>query len=381
MRSVLSCVVVAVVGLAGFGALSAAELAKPTPKPRIQIAILLDVSGSMTGLINQARTQLWRIVNELATAQRDGQIPTLEVALYEYGNGKLSARNGYMRRVLPLTTDLDRVSERLFALTVGGSEEYCGQVIQAATKGLAWSGSSEDLKAIFIAGNEAFTQGKVDYRKACKAAITKGITVNTIYCQRNERGIKEQWQAGAALADGRCMTIDQDQKVVQVAAPQDQEIVRLGTALNKTYIAYGRRGSESAANQIAQDANARRSSVSSFVQRQAAKSSAHYRNASWDLVDAVEEGKIEIDELKDEDLPETMRKMDVAARKAYVAAQAKERRTLQAKIKTLAAEREKFVAEALKKRGDPARSTLDEAVIAAVRAQAARQHFSLSSRK
>ena len=28
--------------------------------PKIQLAILLDTSGSMNGLINQARTQLWR---------------------------------------------------------------------------------------------------------------------------------------------------------------------------------------------------------------------------------------------------------------------------------------------------------------------------------
>ena len=37
--------------------------------PVIELAILLDTSGSMQGLINQARTQLWTIVNELATAK------------------------------------------------------------------------------------------------------------------------------------------------------------------------------------------------------------------------------------------------------------------------------------------------------------------------
>ena len=45
-----------------------------------------------------------------------------------------------------------------------------------------WSESSKDYKAIFIAGNEAFDQGKVSYKDACKEAITKGIIVNTIIC-------------------------------------------------------------------------------------------------------------------------------------------------------------------------------------------------------
>src|SRR5256714_7472776 len=85
-------------------------------KPAIQVAILLDTSNSMDGLIDQARTQLWRVVNEFATAKRNGQSPDLEVALYEYGNDGLPEEKGYIRRVLPLTTDLDKVSEELFAL-------------------------------------------------------------------------------------------------------------------------------------------------------------------------------------------------------------------------------------------------------------------------
>ena len=37
-------------------------------------------------------------------------------------------------------------------------------------------------RSIFIAGNEPFTQGPVNYAESCKAAITKGIIVNTIHC-------------------------------------------------------------------------------------------------------------------------------------------------------------------------------------------------------
>ncbi|MEK7483916.1 MAG: hypothetical protein AABZ60_06265, partial [Planctomycetota bacterium] len=38
-------------------------------KPLIQMVILLDTSGSMDGLIEQAKTQLWKIVNEFIAAK------------------------------------------------------------------------------------------------------------------------------------------------------------------------------------------------------------------------------------------------------------------------------------------------------------------------
>ena len=60
--------------------ISAAAKAK-SKKPLVQMAILLDTSGSMQGLIEQAKTQLWKIVNEMALAKRGGESPRLEVGL------------------------------------------------------------------------------------------------------------------------------------------------------------------------------------------------------------------------------------------------------------------------------------------------------------
>ena len=105
--------------------------------PLIQIAILLDTSSSMSGLIDQAKTQLWSIVNEFVTTRRDGRIPELQVGLYEYGKSSIPAKEGYIRMILPLTTNLDKVSEELFVLKTNGGDEYCGQVIQSAAQGLS----------------------------------------------------------------------------------------------------------------------------------------------------------------------------------------------------------------------------------------------------
>jgi hypothetical protein len=245
----------------------------------------------MDGLIAQAKSQLWKIVNELARARKDGvgtgERPRLEIALYEYGKSTLPAGEGFIRMVLPFTTDLDRVSEELFRLNTIGGEEYCGRVISEATRSLAWSPRKEDLKLIFIAGNEPFSQGEVDYHRAVREASARGIVVNTIYCGDPNAGEAAGWRDGALLADGRFMSIDQDRAVAHVASPQDAEIARLGAALNDTYLPYGMQGSAGQARQMAQDANAQQAGIGSWIQRSATKASKSYGNASWDLVDAA----------------------------------------------------------------------------------------------
>lgn len=357
---------------------------RPEPEPRpirlnapkIQIALLLDTSGSMSGLIEQAKTQLWKVVNEFATAKRRGVRPILEVALYEYGKSSIPASEGYIRMITPLSTDLDRVSEELFALRTNGGDEYCGQVIRKAVNGLAWSPRKHDLKMIFIAGNEPFTQGPVDYRMSVKSAIRQSITVNTIHCGDYQTGVRTGWKDGAMLADGSYMHIDHNRRVVHIESPFDDEIARLGRDLNKTYLGYGARGKKAKMRQEAQDDNASGAAAGVAMERAVTKASAFYDNSSWDLVDAVAKGKADLDKLSDGELPAALRGMSKAERKAHLAKMAKKRSQLQAKINKLNADRKKFVsqkrAEMAEKEG---KDTLDSAMIKTMRAQAAKKAF------
>ena len=82
----------------------AAREPEPTvePKPEtaskgqsIMLALLLDTSNSMDGLIDQAKSQLWKIVNELSAAKcGDGSRHNIKIALYEYGNDGLPESEG-----------------------------------------------------------------------------------------------------------------------------------------------------------------------------------------------------------------------------------------------------------------------------------------------
>jgi hypothetical protein len=355
---------------------SAGTLEAAISAPRVQIAILLDTSSSMDGLIEQTKRQLWTVVNAFQNARRDGQSAQLEIALYEYGNDSLSGEGGFIRQVVPLTTDLDRVSEQLFALKTNGGNEYCGQVIQKATQQLAWSKSKKDLKLIYIAGNEPFTQGPVAYRTAIEAAKEHGIVVNTIHCGDANQGARTGWAEGAKLAGGQPFNIDQNRAVAMIAAPQDEEIAKLGVELNKTYLGYGRSGAEAKRRQVAQDANASSNAVSATT-RAVSKASRLYDNSSWDLVDGTKKGAVKLEALKDEELPEELRGKNAEERKAIVEAKEKERSAIQARIQQLNQERQKYLAEKQKEQAAEGNDTLDKAILQSVQTQAKAQSFTL----
>jgi hypothetical protein len=340
---------------------------------RIQLAILLDTSNSMDGLIGQAKGQLWKVVNELARSKRHGVHPVLEVALFEYGNDGLSESDGYIRMVSNLTTDLDKISEELFKLTTNGGSEYCGMVIGRAVDRLSWSRDGDVLKAIYIAGNEPFTQGPLPYAVSCAKAVRRGIIVNTVFCGSDDEGVSTLWKDGADRADGRYMSINQDEAVVRITTPFDKDIVTLGDQLNATYVGYGRRGKELKERQAAQDTNAASMGPEATVQRSVAKAQGAYSNSGWDLVDAVQNKAVTLGSLKDDELPVEMRKMTLPQKEKYVQGLVARRAELQEKINAANEKRRLSVAEQMK--DNAGAHTLDQAILTSVRDEASKKGF------
>ncbi len=346
-----------------------------TDEPRIQLAILLDTSSSMDGLIDQTRNQLWQMVDELSTAKQKGKTPRLEVAVFEYGNDGLPASLGHVRKVVGLTSELDRVSEALFSLSTNGGDEYCGYAIDSALKQLEWSGAADDLRMIFIAGNEPFTQGPISYIEAINKAKQHDITVSTIFAGEHQAGMDSGWQQGAALAGGNFMSIDHNHQIAHIDAPQDKEIAALNAKLNQTYIPFGGKGQESAARQIAQDSKNAEVSVGLLAKRAKAKVSSAYTNSAWDLVDAMEEGELDLDEVDVQSLPKPMQVMSSKQQKDYVASKKAEREELKQQIINLSEKRDLYVADKRKALDELAGPTVNDAIKSAVTEQAQKKQY------
>lgn len=329
---------------------------------KIQVALLLDTSNSMDGLIDQAKSRLWNIVNTLSTLKYNGKTPQIEIALYEYGNDGLKDEN-FIRQVTPLTQDLDLVSEKLFALRTNGGNEYCGAVIRDASTNLNWDVNESSMKLIYIAGNEPFDQGRINYKQTVVDAKKKNIYTNTIFCGGREEGIQTFWQNGAVLGDGKYFNIDSNQKVIYIETPFDKRIDECNGLLNDTYIGYGSKGYEKKAMQLQQDANAESVSVSNKVERAVSKSKkSAYNNATWDLVDRAEKDKNYISTIKDEELPSEFKGKSKEEIQKIVAKKTEDRAKIQKEIEVLSKNRQNYIDAEMKKKGNSESDDLGKAI-------------------
>ena len=336
----------------------------PTTDQKIQVAILLDVSNSMDGLIDQAKAQLWTMVNTLGRVHCENKAnPKIEIALYEYGTPRNDVRNGYIKQINNFITDLDSLSQNLFALTTNGGDEYCGQVIFKSIQQLKWDANPNSYKVVFIAGNESFRQGSVSFTQACTEAKSKGVIVNTIYCGDRQQGIREYWNLVGECGNGSFSNINQDHKIEDIATPYDDEIFKLNEKLNGTYITYGARGQEFYSKQEQMDvANAAMSKKAAIKRAETKSNSKVYNNAGWDLVDRAGENETEIEKIDKKTLPDSLQNKTTAQLKVIVNQKKKERAAIQTKIIALNQQRQQYINDQKKNGGGTTVSTLETEV-------------------
>ena len=234
-----------------------------------------------------------------------------------------------------------------------------------------WGKNPDDLKLIFIAGNEPFTQGKLDYRDATLQAKEKDVVVNTIFCGNFDQGISTHWKDGAVRTGGDYMAIDHNQEIVHISTPYDDIIIKLNAKLNKTYVAYGSMGASKIVAQEVQDANAYEMEESVAVKRAVSKSSRFYKNSSWDLVDAVEDDEQALDRLDTPTLPEELQGKSKREIKEFLEGKKAERAKIQKEIQEVNAQREAFIAEQQKQQ----RGELENAMVKAIKKQAERKNY------
>ncbi|NOX57714.1 MAG: VWA domain-containing protein [Planctomycetes bacterium] len=336
----------------------------------VDLVICLDTSGSMTQLIDSARSRLWDVVNELATVK---PTPTLRVGLLTYGTPNNStARSGWVVRQLDLTNDLDEVYAKMMAMKTSGGDEFVGWVLNDAVEKMSWSSDPRALRVIFVAGNESADQARssYDFRYVAENAQAKQIVINSIYAGNHQQGRNEMWHEVARHGRGSYSAIDMAQGTIQIETPYDKLLSELNTKLNDTYLAFGQKGKRSKQRQEEQDANAAKVGAQAQASRAAAKSTPLYANAMWDLVDASKEEGFELESLKNRDLPERMQAMAPAEQKAYLEGMVARRNEVQVRMQKINADRNHFLKrkkQALQKDG---KQGLGDAMLAALRQQA-----------
>jgi len=347
--------------------------------PKIQAAILLDVSGSMDGLIEQAKTQLWNMVSVMGKAKCDAGTPTFEIALYEYGRDSNDPGKGYIKQLSSFTTDLDSLSRDLFRLRTNGGSEYCGQVIHTSLDELQWDPSPSNYKVIFIAGNEDFLQGSVSYTIACEKAKKKGVIVNTIYCGPREMGIREHWNLGGECGSGSFTVINKDAQEENIPTPYDTTLYVLNKKLNGTYINYGTGGDYKLEAMVQTDALNYNHSAKASAKRMEVKGNRQaYNNASWDLVDAGYYDSTFITKVDLKTLPDSLKNKSRAQLWELVKQKNAERDRVQKDIMNATVQRENYInAEKARRANNKTEATLETEIERIIKEQAKRYNMNI----
>lgn len=345
--------------------------------PKIQVAILLDVSNSMDGLIEQAKAQLWNMVSVMGKATCNDMAPNIEIALYEYGRPTNDQTAGYVKRINGFTSDLDQLSQNLFKLTTNGGAEYCGHVMYTSLHELLWDTAHSSYKVIFIAGNEDFRQGNITFTQACNEAMKKGVIINTIYCGDKAQGIREHWNLGAECGLGSYTNINQNAALDDIATPYDSTLFLLNDRLNGTYIAYGYAGAYHYEKQASVDKMNYGLNKSAAAKRVAVKGKKElYNNSGWDLVDASKADATLVEKVDMKTLPSDLQSKSREELKVIVNTKTVERNNIQKEIATVSAKREAYIsAEKARKAGNSNQPTLETEVERIIKVQAKRYNM------
>jgi hypothetical protein len=342
-------------------------------RPVVEVAFVLDTTGSMASLIEGAKRKIWSIATSIIDANPDAEIRMGLVAYRDIGDE-------YVTRTYQLTTDIQDLYAQLLEFKARGGGDWPESVNEALLVGmtkLAWSNGPESARILFLVGD---APPHMDYAQDTKypdvmeIARQRGIIVNAVQAGR-ARDTERVWQEIAQMGNGRYIPIPQSGgQVLIIETPFDEEIIELQSKLNGTVIPYGPRAQRERVvgktKQVMAAPPAAASDMASFINKRARSArAAEAVTGEGDLVADVVAGRKQLSAVKEDELPDRLRAMSAAERKAFVDRQMAERKDISARMSEIVKRRDAYVRE--KRTTAPAlpADSFDRAVEETLRAQ------------
>lgn len=345
------------------------------PPARIEVAFVLDTTGSMSGLIEGAKKKIWSIANNMMDLEPR---PEVRFALIGYRD----RGDTYVTKRFDLTEDVQSIYGELLAFRAGGggdNPESVNQALAEAVTDLSWSQDRSVFRAVFLVGDappHMDYQDDTPYPITLETAEDKDILVNAIQAG-GQRGTTRIWREIAQLGGGAYAQIAQDGAMAFVPSPYDAEIEKLNIELNDTVVPYGRAADQA---RVAENvgrakgvAGSAAAEMNSYFAKQSVASARKVISGGGDLVEDVANGAVALDDVKQEKLPAEMRGLSAEEREAYVAERAAKRASVRASLDDLLAKRDAHVAETRAAAAET--DAFDAEVDRMIRSQAAAKGF------
>lgn len=339
-----------------------AEKGDLSKAPKVEVVFVLDTTGSMAGLIKGAQQKIWSIANAIISAQPK---PLIKFGLIGYRD----RGDDYVTKVYGLSDNIDKVYENLMAFNANGggdTPESVNKALYDALHGMQWTQSRNALRIIFLVGDappHMDYQENYTYKSLCAEARQRDIIINTIQCG-DDSDTERYWKEICSLSSGKFASIDQSGGVVAtVDTPMDKDLAALNSELGKTLVPYGgeRERGDLMAYQHKSEA------MAPAVQAERAKFNAGSLSVSKsDLVDAVKNKEVKLDDIGAAELPAELQTMDKSKREAYILDQGKKRDDLKKKISDISKKRDEYI----QKQTSQNKDSFDNQVLSFIKEQA-----------
>lgn len=362
------------------GAIQPAQIEQPSTfgdAAKIEVVFVLDTTGSMSGLIEAAKEKIWSIASSLAQAQSAPEIRMGLVAYRDRGDD-------YVTQVTGLSSDLDSLYATLMDYRADGggdTPESVNKALNDTLHKIAWSRDQNTYQAIFLVGDappHMDYQDEPQYPRIIAEAKRRGIVVNAIQAGAAPTTSRE-WQKIAALGAGEYFQVDASGSAVAIATPYDRRLATLSKELDATRLYYG--DSKTRAEKQSKLSATRKLHESASVESRARRAVFNTSGSGEanllggnELVDDISSGRVDLDSIKPEELPEPLQALAPAVAKDMIREKATQRQKLQTEIRELSQKRSDFLKKKVDEGGGAAAS-LDDRIYGAVREQAAAKGF------
>lgn len=331
---------------AATGDTSAATAALLSPVSRVEVAFVLDTTGSMGGLIDGAKRKIWGIADEIRKANPSAEIRIGLVAYRDRGDA-------YVTDKTDLSTDIHEVYGKLLQFRAQGGGDWPESVNEAlavAVNGLSWTRTPETRRIVFLVGDAPphmdYAQD-VPFTDTLAIARRDGIVVDAVQAG-DARDTETVWRVIAQLGAGDYMKIPQSGGVVQIPTPYDGPILELQLKLNGTVVPYGSMKQQTMVKakteMAAKAAPSAASDMASYGVRASAPAARSVVTGEGDLVADVIAGRKTLAEVGRDELPSEYRDLDATKLAAAIEAKKAERSKLQSELATLVEKRDAALA-------------------------------------
>jgi hypothetical protein len=267
-----------------------AAFSQHSKQRNVDVVIAMDLSGSTNGLLENFRDKMWDIINQWKMFT---PAPTVRIGLIGFSRFSFTDNSGYVKVISDLTDDYDMLSQQMFEIKpyVENGIQFVGAAIGTATTQISWSSGSDALKILYVMGNGEVNLGHFDFRARCEEAAQKGIIINTVYCMKSDKQMRQReypgWNEIAKLTGGSCYQVLVNKRAPLVTSHINMvALASLNDSLNKTFIPYGKGGAEHLRRMLSADENASKVFEAYFYSRMRYKFSPHYQaqQLAWDIV-------------------------------------------------------------------------------------------------